>query len=114
MSKAKDSAKTTDQPRENEAGIDTKRTEDKGFFTNDEARKQNFDSARETARVNHERDVNQNTVGGYEGVEVRDSQAKEVINPVRNPATGELEDDTRTLKQSPEEQVGADESAKDK
>lgn len=93
---------------------DTSRGKDESFFPNDEARKRNFESARETARVNHERDVEQNTVGGYEGVEVRDAQAKEVINPVRNPATGELEDDTRTLKQSPEEQVGADESAKDK
>ena len=67
----------------------------------------NFDNARETARVNAENDKNQNTVEGYEGVEVRPLENVEVINPVRNPATGKLEDDTRTLKQSPEEQVGA-------
>ena len=67
----------------------------------------NFDQARETARVNAERDAEQNTVGGYDGVEVREGKPVEVINPVRNPATGELEDDTRTIKSTPEEQVGA-------
>src|SRR5690349_12401029 len=68
----------------------------------------NFDQARETARINHERDTEQNVVDGNDGVEVRDLQAVEVINPVRNPATGELEDDTRTLKQSHEEALGVD------
>lgn len=67
----------------------------------------NFDNARETAARNAENDKNQNTVDGNEGVEVRPLENVEVINPVRNPATGELEDDTRTLKQTPEEQVGA-------
>lgn len=74
-----------------------------------DARTRNFDQARETARINHENGVKQNTVSGNEGVQVRDAQPKEVINPVRNPATGELEDDTRTLKQTPEEAVGAEE-----
>ena len=68
----------------------------------------NFDQARETARVNHERDTKQNVVDGTDGVEVRDLKPVEVINPVRNPATGELEDDTRTLKQSHEEALGGD------
>lgn len=111
MATAKDSSKSTDKSVGTGTGPkEAKATKDTGFFPNDEARKANFESARETARINHERDVNENTVGGYEGVEVRDAQPKEVINPVRNPATGELEDDTRTLKQTPEEQVGADDS----
>ena len=84
---------------------DTKATEDKSDKRS--TQDVNFDNARETARVNHEKDTNQNLSGGYEGVEVREVKATEVINPVRNPATGELEDDTRTLKQSPEEVVGA-------
>lgn len=72
----------------------------------------NFDAARETARINHENDVKQNTVDGNEGVEVREAKPIEVINPVRNAATGELEDDTRTLKQTPEEAVGAEDGSK--
>lgn len=87
-------------------------------------REANFDQARETARINHENHVERNTVDGNEGVEVREAKPVEVINPVRNAATGELEDDTRTLKQTPEEAVGAvedksaeradDKSSKDK
>lgn len=73
-------------------------------------RELNFDQARETARVNHEKHTAQNVVDGNEGVEVRDLKPVEVINPVRNASTGELEDDTRTLKQSHEEAVGADTS----
>jgi hypothetical protein len=83
----------------------TKKTEDTDKSTQDI----NFDAARETARINHENDVKQNTVDGNEGVEVREGKPVEVINPVRNQATGELEDDTRTLKQSPEEALGVDE-----
>lgn len=63
----------------------------------------NFDAARETSRINHERDVAANTVSGNEGVEVREAKVVEVINPVRDQATGELQDDTRTLKETPEE-----------
>lgn len=75
----------------------------------------NFDDARETSRINHENDVKQNSVGGYEGVEVREAKPVEVINPVRNPATGELETDTRTVKKTPEEVItSADTSAEDK
>ncbi len=72
-----------------------------------DAQDKNFENARKTAAINHENDVNQNLVGGCEGVEVRDAKPVEVINPVRNASTGELEDDTRTLKQSPEEVVGS-------
>lgn len=71
----------------------------------------NFDNARKTAAINHENDKNQNTVDGNEGVEVRELKPVEVINPVRNGATGELEDDTRTLKQTPEQALGVDNSA---
>lgn len=71
-------------------------------------RDRNFDEARETARRNHENSVAQNTHEGTEGVEVRDLKPVEVINPVLNPATGELEDDTRTIKKTPEEEVGAE------
>lgn len=69
----------------------------------------NFDNARETARINHEANTaeNANNVSGYEGVEVREARNIEVINPVRNQVTGELEDDTRTVKLSDEEVVGA-------
>lgn len=67
----------------------------------------NFASARETAQRNHENDVKQNLTGGYDGVEVREAKNTEVINPVRNASTGKLEDDTRTIKTSPEEAVGA-------
>lgn len=72
-----------------------------------DAQDKNFENARKTAAINHENDVNQNVVGGYEGVEVREAKPVEVINPVRNASTGELEDYTRTLKQSPEEVVGS-------
>ena len=71
----------------------------------------NFENARKTALINHEQGVKQNTVDGNEGVEVREVKAPEVINPVRNQATGELEDDTRTLKQTPEQALGVDDSA---
>lgn len=74
----------------------------------------NFDAARETARINHENEVQRNTTDGNDGVEVRDAKPVEVINPVRNSATGELEDDTRTLKQSPEEALGVDKDSKSK
>lgn len=69
----------------------------------------NFDNARETARINHEAGVNQNITDGKDGVEVRELKPVEVINPVRNGVTGELEDDTRTLKQSHEEALGIEE-----
>lgn len=71
----------------------------------------NFDAARETAQRNHDNHVKQNTVDGNEGVEVRELKPVEVINPVRNNATGELEDDTRTLKQSHEEALGLEDSS---
>lgn len=71
------------------------------------AREINFEQARETSRVNHENDEKQNVVGGYDGVEVREGKNVEVINPVRNQATGKLEDDTRVVKTTPEEEVGA-------
>lgn len=84
----------------------TKKTEDATERTTQEI---NFDNARETARVNHEANTveNENSVGGYDGVEVRPLEQVEVINPVRNQVTGELEDDTRTVKLSDEEAVGA-------
>lgn len=72
----------------------------------------NFDAARETARINHENSVKQNTVNGNEGVRVKEGGPVEVINPVRNQATGELQEDTRTLKQSPEEALGVDGNTK--
>lgn len=83
-------------------------TSKKAEDTDKSVQDQNFDQARETARINHENSTKQNVVDGNDGVEVRDLQAVEVINPVRNPATGELEDDTRTLKQSHEEALGVD------
>lgn len=83
-------------------------TSKKAEDTEKSVQEQNFDQARETARVNHEKHVEQNVVDGNDGVEVRDLKPIEVINPVRNPATGELEDDTRTLKQSHEEALGVD------
>lgn len=67
----------------------------------------NFASARETAVKNHEADVQQNISGGYDGVEVREGKTVEVINPVRNPISGELESDTRVVEQTDEEVVGA-------
>lgn len=71
----------------------------------------NFDNARETAQINHDKSVKQNASDGNEGVEVRELKAIEVINPVLNPSTGKLEDDTRTLKQSHEEALGLDTKA---
>ena len=72
----------------------------------------NFDNARKTAQVNHDANVleNENSVGGYDGVEVRPLEQVEVINPVRNNATGELEDDTRTIKLSDKEAVSGSDS----
>lgn len=80
---------------------------------NDEAQDQNFANAAELARVNSAKEAEQNVVGGYDGVEVRDLQAKEVINPVRNSVTGELETDTRGIEVSDIDAVtGADEATK--
>lgn len=73
-------------------------------------RETNFDNARKTAALNHERHDEQNMTDGNDGVEVRPLEPIEVINPVRNSATGELEDDTRVLKQSHEQALGLEDS----
>lgn len=75
-------------------------------FYPEDAQERNFDAARETARVNHEKDMRTRSIGATDADYVAKTDAVEVINPAAAPAgdtsdaapSGETTEGTGTTK----------------